>query len=50
MKKVPVYFNSNLELKYDKKYARLTDRAKIWKLLPAILVGVFCLCWGFMNG
>lgn len=46
MKKVPVYFNSNLELKYDKKYARLTDRAKIWKLLPAILVGVFLFMLG----
>lgn len=47
MKKVPVYFNSNLELKYDKKYARLTDRAKIWRLLPAILVGACLFMLGF---
>ncbi len=46
MKKVPVYFNSNLKLEFNGKCARLTDRARVWSLLPSILMGALLFMLG----
>lgn len=46
MKKVPIYFNSRLCLDYNKQYSRLTDRVRLLKLMPSILVGVLLFLLG----